>query len=890
MNTAGQEAGYGDVFEFETASAGDATAAGLPGLRQVYVTSGVGGGDNFDVFDPDDSRWTTEVVPGAVMARYSNNGNGGIGDGAGEKRTYTAPSGNTYTWTPTAVTYYYEGYMFVEAGHVYNFFEAEYDYARIDVGGTTMTRNTNWGSASTGSYAAEATGWVPIKVWLGGSGGNTGAANGFNYGVGWNEDGTTTASGDCAGWSTIENVDGEPVRFCIVPARTPDIVGADFDASSATLDVAVPGGVGTATVLAVWNATDLGDSADTNDWAGCAVLGTVGAAADTVSGTVSLDPAATPVVRAVVADASGVYWSAPFLLGSAVDPVIGPASAAADGDTLAVSGSMVSTGSGNGFALQLLVGYGADAVATATNAVAVGSDGTFAIDAEVLPGTNGWWKLLARTSDGGYDATLPAAFATKAGSVLRDAASTSVSHHTVTFTGTLDVLGAGETTATVWAGTDPTNLVAVAASSKTLRGTGSFQLTATFPGDPHDVYWKIVAVNVAPGGTTWTSETSVSAEPVQTLDSGIYTWKSSVAEGDWDNPANWDVSGVDANDCLGYPNTAQAQVRFTAGTTATVRVTDEFTFKDMDLKRKDLVVTFAGTNAASCRITGNVYNTGANLDDRTDVSNTRIVFSGVTVYDTSDAFNWGTGVSENSVLRFENGAVLSLDGWMHLFGTNTWVEAVGGSRLEWRRLTVEAGFDVGCYGGGVKLDDSRMDLPHFIPQRYVKTVGDEQHVDFSGDSQLRCYTYLRTWNNDQDYMTNDLVFAFAVPAGGWGDYSAAPLYANYQGNNVENKRLGWRDANRVNGGKLVMRVDPKSPAFKTGRTLNHVQLVSWLAGIDEKSVRLEDAATPSGTVWARTFYTYGWPTGRTEPSFAGEVPTGVAAEVKGQGGTLLIFW
>ena len=842
------------------------------------------------MFDPENPSWATEVVPGAVMARYSSQGNGGIGDGAGNKTVYTAPSGTTYSWaTQLNSTFYYDGYMFVEAGHVYNFFECEYDHARIDVDGTTIIRNTNYGQSSTGSYTATATGWVTIKVWLGGSSGNTGAANGWNYGVGWNDNGTTTASGACTGWNVIENVDGEPVRFAVSPARTPEIVGTSTGVSSATLDVAVPGGASSAMVLAVWNATDLGDSADTNDWAGCAVLGTVGATADTVSGTVSLDPAATPVVRAVVVDVSGVYWSAPVLLGAAVDPVIGSVAAEADGDELSVAGGMVSTGSGNGFALELLVGYGDDAVATATNDVTVAQDGAFSIDAEILPGTNGWWQLVARTSDGGYDATIPAAFATKAGSVLLPSTTSTVSHHTATITATLATLGAGTTTATVWVGDDPSNLVALASSDKVLTAEGSFTIAAKVPGDPRTVYYKVVAVNVAPGTTSWTNETSIST--FDTVDAGVYTWKQPVVEGDWDNPDNWTVTGVDADDCLGYPNSSAAQVRFVEGTTATIAVDDKFTFRDMSLKYADLGVTFAGTDAATCELRGDIQNVANDQNDGTLVSNTRIVFSGVTVYDSNGAFNWATKVSTNCVLRLENGAMLSMDNYMHVFGTNTWVEVVGGSQMIWRRLaTDQVGFDFCNFAGGLKVDDATFSTAWLTPQRHVSVTGEPQYVLISGARpQVKVGYQFKTYNDSQDWMTNDVVFVYSVPAGGYGDVSAAPFYANYTYGGDNAKRLGWRDPDQVKGGKIVFTVDPKSPAFKTGRTLKHVQLVAWLAGIDEKSVELRDLEDKLGRPIATLYYTYGWPSVDLEPSVAGEAPTGIAAQVVGHGATFIMI-
>ena len=187
----------------------------------------------------------------------------------------------------------------------------------------------------------------------------------------------------------------------------------------------------------------------------------------------------------------------------------------------------------------------------------------------VVPSTNGWWCLVARTSDGGCDATLPAAFETKGGSVLKQLASATVSHHDITASGTLEVLGAGTTTVTLWAGSDENSLEPVSGSSKVLSTAGSFSVTGTVLGDPHLVYWKLVSVNVAPGGTTWTSESPVYT--ITTEDAATYTWKAEKTEGDWDDPANWTVSGVkDANDVLGYPDNAKAKVRFVADTTAEI--------------------------------------------------------------------------------------------------------------------------------------------------------------------------------------------------------------------------------------------------------------------------------------------------------------------------------
>ncbi|MBQ7721625.1 MAG: hypothetical protein IJT64_01820, partial [Kiritimatiellae bacterium] len=891
-NTAGQEEGYGEVFTFDTAESGNATSAAVAvaGLRQVYVNDGVGGSSNFDVFDPDDDRWATEVVPGAVMARYSSQGNGGIGNGAGEKKVYTAPSGNTYSWaTKLNSTFYYDGYMRVEAGHTYNFFEFEYDLARIDVDGTTIIRNTDYTSAGTGSYVATSTGWVTIKVWLGGVSGNTGCGNGYNFGVGWNEDGTTTAVSSCEGWNLIENVEGEPPRFCVEPARVPTIVSASVSAGTATVEAIIPQGGFESDTYLVWGATDLGDEAALTDWANAS--DPVHIVADETTNTFSeaINTAATPFVRVAVVDASGTWWSAPVLLGSATDPIIGTVTGEADGDTLAVEGVIISEGSGLALDVELLVSYDADFAVAETNFVTLAADDSFAVEADLVPGTNGWWKVVARTSDGGYDATLPAAFETKAGSVLHDGATATVSHHTATITAVLDVLGAGTTMAYVWAGSDPSDLAQVAGSAKELVNTGTFTITATFPGDPHEVYYKIVTVNTAPGGTEWTSETSVSATPLMTLDAGTYTWKSDVAAGDWNDPANWTVTGVDASDCLGYPDSASASVRFVAGTTARIAVGGAFTFKDMSLKYANIDLTFAGTNSESCTLAGDIQNVANDQNDGTLVPNARVVFSAVTVTD-SGAFNWATKFSTNCVLRLENKATLSLDGYMHVFGTNTWVEVVEGSTMVWRRLASDqTGFDFCNFAGGLVVDDATFNTSWLTPQRHVARVGEPQIVRIAGASpRVQAGYSFRTYSNSQDWMTNNVEFAFSVPQGGWGDTYSAPLYANYVGLNANNKKLGWRDVSAYNGGRIVFAVDPDSPAFRSGRR-TRTQLVAWLAGLDEKSVEIRDTKNSQGTTVARTWYTYGWPSARTAPESAGEAPTGVAAEVLGLGATFLIF-
>ena len=311
-----------------------------------------------------------------------------------------------------------------------------------------------------------------------------------------------------------------------------------------------------------------------------------------------------------------------------------------------------------------------------------------------------------------------------------------------------------------------------------------------------------------------------------------------------------------------------------------------FSFQDMDLRLRNLVVTFAGTNAAACRLEGNVFNTRDDGND-IDVSGTRLVLSGVTLYDTGNrqynserAFNWASKVSADSTLRLENGAVLSLDGYMHVYGTNTWVEVASGSSMVWRNAgTSDAGFDLCNFGGGLSLDGGTFSTSWFTPQRRVAAVGAGQTVRIAGAAaRFRAGYAFRTYSNTEDWMTNDVEIAFLVPVEGWDE---VPVYADYVGG-ADNRKFGWRDASAFNGGKIVFSVDKDSPLLRSGRHRT-VQLLHWRAGIDAKSVALTDRKG------ARMYWTYGFPKIRKSPDYPDEIPTGVAADVVGMGASLLIL-
>ena len=840
--------GAGDVFTFDTL-AGDGGSVGASdwGLRQMRLSAGSGNADGLDAMVWDETK--ADGVEGAVMAyRYNQT------PWASEK------SGASYVWGNN-IGFFYKGWIFLEGGTTYTIGSSIDDSCIVRIGDTEVLRQVNWGAHPVfGAFTPDETTWYEFEVRMGnGSGGAGAGEDGNTFGLGWNTTGTRTVSAS-AMQPFLDPGDGSFLR----PSadRTMTVVSTKRVSDGVSATVAFTAGLPTGTISAFWGAEDCGTNATA--WANSSVnpASVTGAATETTVTIPVANPAATPFFRLALVGANGAELWTPLLPLDVSQTLLGAASATTDGDRMTVSGAALSLGSGDGYALRLLWGYAADLSDASVTNLSVAA-GAFAATVPVVPGTNGWWRLVATTADGGYDATLPAEFRTKAGSVLAATATSTMSHHDVTVSGTLDVLGAGVTTVTLWAGEDAEHMAAVggASASAILDGTGPFSLTGTIPGQvPHSFSWKIVSVNVAPGGTAWTNETSIFT--ATTVDAATYTWKPEKTEGRWDDPENWTVSGVpDLTDVLGYPDNAKAKVRFVANTTATIAVDRAYVFADMSLKYSNLAVTFVGTNAATCKLTGDITNVGNDQNDGTVVSGTHVVLSGVTLYDSSGAFNWATKTSEDCILRLEDGAILSMDGWMHVFGTNTWVEVVEGSRIAWRNPTsTGAGFDLCNYGGGIRLDDGGMNPPHLVPQRHVGAVGPDQFVD------------------NQDKMLNDVDFVFFVPLKGWKTPADAPVYAEYDRGSDDKKKFAYRSP--VGDGKIVVSVAKRSPLLRSG-SHRTVQLIAWKAGIDTNNVQLVDR---SGV---QMHYTYGWPSILAVPANEEDGPTGIAADVVGVGGTCL---
>ena len=866
------QTGTSDVFSFDTsAGASVIVSGGEWGLLQQRVT----GVDNtlakIRAVAFDEAQ--AQPVEGTIMAyAFTQNSTGG--------RATSAKTGATYAWGDN-VGFLYRGVVRLEGGVKYNFAGRIDDVVDLRIDNRPILSMESYGSAAYGSWTPPATAWYDIDVRMANGGGGAG----YDFGLGWSTN--ANASFDADHMSRfVDPGDGSFLRTGA--ARVLVVTGAEAVSGGVSLKATLSDGrPGAGALVAVWGASDLGTGA-VSDWPNnTALLPSVTDAEQTYAGTVSLDPVATPVLRVVfVPSDAGAdpVWSEPIVL-DAGNPTIGPAAADPDGDRMAVAGSMLGLGTGNGFTLELLWGYTEDlAGANSTNLAVNALTGAFSGTVPIVPGTNGWWRLVARTADGGVDATLPTAFVSSGASVLKNLATATVFHHTITATGTLNELGAGTTTATVWAGSSEDDLAPVAGSSQVLSGLGPFALQAVVPGDPHTVYWKIMAVNVALGGTSWTNETPVYA--IDTVDQATYTWKPEFAEGSWTNRACWTVSGIaDENDCIGYPNHAKCTVLFTDGTAAAIDVpAGEFKFDHMDLNVNSLDLSFAGEGAAASTLYGNVWGAG----DNSTWNGWRVVFDNLTLRE-ENTIQLGGARSQNVTLRFQNGAVYSLSGWQESKGTNVWLEAVGGSKIQWRNGDGDyAGLTLWVADGGLLLEDSTANPPDFNYERGNGTSNlssgakpGDQRVLLKGASVFRIRRYGRPYSETEDSGTfGVLTITFFVPLRGWEAGASTPLYANYVRGGADNKMFAWRSEGKEV--PVVLEVDPYSPLLQSGRHRT-VQLLEWNAGIDLKNVTLRDRQG------AHLYWTYGFPQVRTIPNSPDEIPTGVAADIVGQAGTLLIL-
>jgi len=586
-----------------------------------------------------------------------------------------------------------------------------------------------------------------------------------------------------------------------------------------------------------------------------AVFGALAADETTVSAGTFTPAAGAAYIRFYEADENGaiVAWSDTIPADAGIVRVV-DGGVDADGDTAVLPIRVVSAGTGT-LSVSILLADDPDFMNATNIVVANPGIGAFSVPVAVEPGGTYWYRIVAETTDGGFDETPVASFTTRAGSVLaRGVSVTGVSHRFATLNGTLETLGAGVTTLEILIGDSPQALEIL--DTVVLDRAGAFSIPVTVTGLPRKVYYAFHTVNVAPGGTTWESWSSISANNTfTTADNVTYTWKKEVTEGAWNDPANW-IPNVSYY-CTGYPDNGSASVMFPNATTNTVHVPGKYRFSGWSLgDNNGTDVTFVGNGADVSGLTGNMMGGG--------MKNCNLTFAALSItedngFEIGQASDFGKG--RNTTVTFSDGADAYFKGWLALSGRDMNIAVLDGATL---RFSVSNGLANASASGGLRLDNGTV-RGHYVYTDYGSANTTNQWFAISGAApRIELAASFRNSRNEAAYLQNaDTSFLFTVPEDGW---KSPVIYSE-----TEEGMLAGMLGDGAGG--YVLAIDPESPVYRAGRTRT-AQLVAWKGGIDTNHVTLVEP--PKSTT---LFYTYGWPSVLDEPENDGDLPTGVKAEV-----------
>ena len=866
---------------------------GEPGLWQLRFGDS-GSNDIGKEFDESTAGITVQV--GTIAAGLANGH-----DNAIHGRAYTDAAGNVWT-AGGYISYAYLGWMWMEAGTTYTFFEFHYDGARLEIDGTDVIRNTDWSKSSTGTYACQETGWHRIRAWLTSPGGsNLGVPPNWSLSLGWNTNGVTDLSGKPgADWMPLENTAQDVYLRTEPVGRTVDVSSwsADTGAGTATFEAALGAGTSAADLYAVWGAWHGGDT--TNGWPHVERVGSaaVGPAAATASFTVP-DLSDLTWFRFVAIDDAGLCaWSASQVVDLS-NPTIAIAGVTHDGDLATVSIRVDSVGTGD-FSLRLLWGENADLSGASVTNVSVSGTGVYDVTVPVEPGATTYYRAEAATTDGGNDATSIGSFTTLAGSDVSETKSATVSQHWITFSGRLDAVGAGTTTVTLWMGESADALVAdpepIVVTSLT-----PFSFRRLVPGVVRTIYWKLTCDNAGAGGTPWTDSTAVGTT-APSEEGIVYTWKADVAEGEWKDTNNWTTATAGA---FGYPAYTAAWAAFPNGSTNRIHLAG-YVESRLRLQYTDGSVTVFGDDPDSS------YLYTGDTDAAATLNRSTFTLDAVTLSEW-DAFDFTVGGASTTGSRLvaTNGASFVFGGGREAIrGAGSGYTVCAGSAIHYHDGTVQtnktwnAAYD--CYPLFAALGESlTLDGGVFSANEiYVATPEGEAGQRFrirGPGGQLRVcggvfgdlpkasttqerhglFYYDQPFARDLDVVfepvdgsyTNTVVYE----AGGQTVTNAVPFVSVSD----EGRALGAMLLEE-SVGKIRFSADDTSMRRSSKSAKGH--FVLWKTGIDTNHVELVqgDSSTLS--------YTYGWPSTRSAPETPGDLPTGIRGNVTGGAGTLILFF
>lgn len=811
------------------------------------------------------------LMPGTVMAGVGGSGNSVYGG------KYTDSLGNVWTFA-SRKSYGYLGYMWMDAGSTYNFFEHMGDSCRIEINDEEVLNDSGipWDTTTYLSYQCQTSGWYRIKVKLGGSSGNAGnCAGGWSFAFGYNVNKESTCSNKPGGdWSMLENTEDSTFLWPFKPGRTIDVVSytaSATDASKLAFSLSLGETTAASDVWAVWGDTYQGEA--TNDWDNIAMVGTY---AETPNDITFDIPSDAKYIRFFSVQDWGVTsWTPTTFIDLTKTSILGlGVSHAGDQGTFSVRVNSVGEG-------DLTVSLQLSTNADMSDAIVVPIEGATAAGTyehvqALNPSTTYYYNFVAETTEGGYDETSVGTFTTLEASSLDTAPTVSVNNRTITYAGNI-TYGAGETTITIWGGDSADSLEPKETIIVNNTAT-SYQVKATFPDLPHKVYTKLVVSNVGAGGTVWTTESSVFAN--DTVDAVTYTLRADVTEGKWNDPSIWNHSIPADGIVTGFPSNWNCSVSFTRNNAdARIEVDGHYVFsRGYFASANDSTIVIYGDDVETDILQGDFY--GGKMQ------NTEVSFENINVIE-KDRFDDGIGVSDSvgSTLRITNNAFVKYGaGDQRIRGTNSVIIVENGATLQ--HTAWGAYFIFQSDGEGVVVSNGTLRLSNFY-------IGNEDIVQvdpslrIAGDSPRLEVTAgrmkdLSTDNGSRVYLLrDDFTILFDLPAAGYNN--GIPLFSSY----ADGTMLGVMELEESTGG-FIITADDKAMRSADSRSYS-THLLAWRPGIDTSNVTLV-----SGENYSLS-YTYGWdeennlPAGLFEPAAEGDAPTGVWIDARAASGLLIII-
>jgi hypothetical protein len=653
---------------------------------------------------------------------------------------------------------------------------------------------------------------------------------------------------------------GERLDACRV--LTVDAASWSGGTLSATISRPVSNEVGTIYAVSGSDYHGMDAAAWATDGGVAQSLGDLAANVDSVSGSIA-PPSGARYIRFYETDSLGsiVAWSDTIPADPRAVRVV-DAGVDAAGAAAVLLGRVVAAGEG-ALSVRVLLADDPDFTNATELAVANPGVGPLSVEASVEPGGTYWYRWVAEAG-GVVDETPAASFSTRAGSVLASAVSTeSIVCRSATLRGTLESLGAGETTLEILVGESPDSLEVF--DTRTLLAPGAFAVRETIVGPPRRIYFAFHTVNAA-GGTTWDSWSATNS--FVTIDNVSYKWKKSVTAGAWNDPANW-MPGSNADTCTGYPDHESATVEFESGTTAAVSVPGKYRFGSWSIgQRNNVDLTFVGEGADVSGLTGGNIMGG-------DMSNCRWTFAALEVYEINGIeFGQKSDVSKGreTTVTLTDGAVLRFKEYgTGVYGTNMWLVVEKGSSID--AANKGAITDASIFGG-IRLDDGTIRAAHVrTHSTFPQTRGQSLFVSGETPRIILSGSFHNLDDTAENAQNDDSRFLFTVPEPGWTN-------AVIESANEDEVFAGLLGSG---AGRYVLEIDSASPALHSPKTRN-VQLVAWKGGVATNNV---DVSVQPRNV--DIVYTYGWPTAPKANPAAGEIPTGIRAVIRGDGGTLIIF-